>query len=468
VSKLGSICLVGGALLMVAALVGHTQFGAVSVAGAKPLKTKALAVQQASGAATDTCNTILPPNAPAIVTPAIAHSGLPCSVAFDAAKLKFNLDTAQQAFDFNSWLTFVALNAPGAAARNAQPSAVWEGWQDLSDLMLPGGAPPPPFGTSLPAPAICAGGAAGAPVLRMISKTPVTPTVSVSGQPLNTGPLIDQNGNYARYQILVNRPMYDYIVGNHLYSKAGQSRFPGPVQFPMGATTPGRSQGSIGAIVIKASWKILGKGDDRASFQVVQGYVYTPAAAGVPATCVTRTLGLVGLHIVHKEANEPQWNWATFEHVGNAPAMPTTEGHFNFYNPSCGAACPINHQPPQPWNASAPPDPHGFHSQIVRMTQYPAEATRSASRWNPQFQDALMGSVLANYELVTTQWPTAPTSKTDANGSPFPLFAANTTMETYVQGNVPQASSSCMACHGNATDRNGKESDFSFILEKAR
>jgi hypothetical protein len=68
----------------------------------------------------------------------------------------------------------------------------------------------------------------------MISKTPMTPTVSVAGQPLNTGPLIDQNGHYVRYQILVNEPMYDYIVQNGLYSKAGQQAFTQPISFSFG------------------------------------------------------------------------------------------------------------------------------------------------------------------------------------------------------------------------------------------
>jgi hypothetical protein len=412
------------------------------------------------------CNTTLPPVAPAVVTPTIAQSGLPCAVAFDGTG-KVNLDTLQQAFDFNSWLTFVALNAPATSAPDS--GTIWEDWQDLSSLMLPGGATPPPFGTSVPPPAICTGAAPGAPVLRMISKTPITPTVSVAGQPLNTGPLIDQNGNYARYQILVNEPMYDYIVANNLYSKAGQQRFTGSVQFPVGQDLKPQGTGTIGAIVLKVAWKVLAGGDDPATFLTVNGYVYSPAMGETPATCRRQTLGLVGLHIVHKTANEPQWNWATFEHAGNAPSTTATNGRFNFYDPACGkAACPVNKQPPQPWNPSIQPFPKDFHSQVVRTTQYPREAVRSAALWNPQFQAALKGNVLANYELITTQWPTLPTSKTDPNGAPFPLFAANTTMETYVQGNVPQASSSCMACHGNATDTAGKPSDFSFVLEKAQ
>jgi hypothetical protein len=47
---------------------------------------------------------------------------------------------------------------------------------------------------------------------------------------------------------------------------------------------------------------------------------------------------------------------------------------------------------------------------------------------------------------------------------------ANTTLETSSQGRVPLASSSCIACHGNATMQHvpAKPSDYTFVLEKAR
>ena len=281
------------------------------------------------------CNTTLPPVAPAKVTPKMARSGLPCSLAFNGAVALLPL---QEAFDFNSWLTFVALSAPAGKAKAADAPALWQHWQDLSSLMMPDGAPPPPFGTSVPPPAICTGGEPGTPVLQMISKTPVTPTVSVAGQPLNTGPLIDQNGHYVRYQILVNKPMYDYIVANGLYSKAGQQKFTGVVSFPIASALHDKT-GTIGAIVIKAAWKVLGPGDNSAAFHVTKAYVYTPAATGVKESCKTEVLGLAGIHIVHKTKGEPQWIWSTFEHVHNVPTSVTagkpTKQHFNFYNPAC-------------------------------------------------------------------------------------------------------------------------------------
>jgi hypothetical protein len=82
----------------------------------------------------------------------------------------------------------------------------------------------------------------------------------------------------------------------------------------------------------------------------------------------------------------------------------------------------------------------------------------------------LKGTVWENYMLITTQWPSDAKSKTDCNGAPTPTYLANTTLETYSQGRVPLASSSCMACHGNATTRHvpATASDFTFILEKAQ
>ena len=51
-------------------------------------------------------------------------------------------------------------------------------------------------------------------------------------QPFKTGPLIDQNGNYALFDILMNEPMFDYIVDNGLYSKQGQQKFDSDIEFP--------------------------------------------------------------------------------------------------------------------------------------------------------------------------------------------------------------------------------------------
>ena len=77
------------------------------------------------------------------------------------------------------------------------------------------------------------------------------------------------------------------------------------------------------------------------------------------------------------------------------------------------------------------------------------------------------GSVWANYELISTQWPTDPNSVSDLTGRPAPTFLANATLETYIQGSVPQTSSNCIACHNNADMTNGMFSDFTYLLQRA-
>lgn len=408
-------------------------------------------------------------NQDAPVTPALLASGVPCDVM---ATAPFdNLPHLQAGFDFYSWLTFLGLNAPasgvgpigsGPLPGGDAPTA-WENWKEISDVMLPNGAMPSPWNAARTIPAACQGIAGGnGKVLRMVGKTP--DLLEDINQPFDTGPLIDQNGEYVRYEILVNQPMFDYIVQNQLYSKAGQASFTGKVAFPAGAVIRGTS-GTMGAFMVKAAWKVLRAGDNPARFHTTEALVYTPAIGAASASCVKNTMGLVGLHVAHKTSLAPQWIWSTFEHRANVPAKGDGAGaHYNFNNPACKGKCTVNQPPPRPWNPNVQPFPNGFTSQITRVTAITPEVVKL----NASYQGLLASTVWENYELVSTQWPTDADSPTDPNGVPAPVFLANTTMETYIQGKTPQASSSCMACHGNAAGTSGRTSDFTYILERAR
>src|SRR5262249_36230760 len=145
-------------------------------------------------------------------------------------------------------------------------------------------------------------------------------------QPFKTGPLIDQNGNYAFFDILMNQVMFDYIVENGLYTKEGQLDFkqrdarfsgssdvlspqaPGIVNFPKGKVINDR-RGTMGAIMLKVSWKIMDPIGDKAlkEFHTIDALIYTPEKKkdGVKiadATCVVRKLGLIGFHVVTRRS----------------------------------------------------------------------------------------------------------------------------------------------------------------------
>jgi hypothetical protein len=118
--------------------------------------------------------------------------------------------------------------------------------------------------------------------------------------------------------------------------------------------------------------------------------------------------------------------------------------------------------------------------------------TDETEQMNEQFREILGNTIWKHYVMLSTQWPSdfncaskEPNGATDfkkepdMNCAPAPTFLANSTLETYSQGTNPLASSSCMACHGNAVSQQAhppdmrpqdffNQSDFTFMLEKAR
>ncbi|HWF87374.1 MAG TPA: hypothetical protein VE980_22795 [Pyrinomonadaceae bacterium] len=388
-------------------------------------------------------------------------------------------------FDIYSWNTFIALNWPPGPDGNGDPNktigqygdndTVWEHYRDVSDIFLAGGKKPS-WNGPVTVPTQCK--ASYKPGMRILSQVGKTPTVLTDfSQPFNTGPLIDQNGNYTRYEILVNKPMFDYILQNTLYSKAGQKVFSGTVKFPCGVLN-----GAEGAIMVKSSWKVISAADKN-RFHTQTVLVYSPASQNpkYPASCSTKLMGLVGLHIGHKTNSGAQWLWSTFEHVDNAPteadvANKKFKSQYNYYNPKCsGQNCTPNVVPPRPWN---PTKVSTFHSQVVRMNMFKGNefAFESAAARNSDALKLLLGvnqnSVWQNYELISTMWPTntgqCMATPGDPLGTPAPNFLANTTLETYIQGMVPNVSSNCIECHNNATMTTPVPSDFTYILQRAQ
>jgi hypothetical protein len=195
---------------------------------------------------------------------------------------------------------------------------------------------------------------------------------------------------------------------------------------------------------------------------------------------------MVGFHVVHKTVARKQWIWTTFEQVDNIPdqaqvdaqiANPNAkliQSRYNFFDPN-NLKLSANQTPPRPWDPSVEPFPNNFKSQITRVEP----VTGDVLDLNPKFLALLGKSVWKYYALISTQWPSdfgcaaidsAHDRSPDPTCSPVPTNLANSTLETFSQGTTPVASSSCMACHNNATtfQQPAKQSDFTYILEKAQ
>ena len=406
-----------------------------------------------------------------------------------------DIDGLQCDFDAFSWNSFIALNLGGEGG-----APVWESWPESSDIFLPAGAsipvwnagdPPPPHQI----PDICPTEGGRMRVFQQLAKRP--DALEESTEPFLSGPLIDANGWYSRFAIYVNQEMYSYIQSNDLYSRAGQATFTAAhtTNFPCGCNGSAHSDstgacprsGIGGAMMLKTAWKVLTPEDDSTRFHTMRALVYTPASDGQPATCNARTMGLVGFHIGHKTQESPQWVWSTFEQVDNVPTQnePVDPSRrYSYYNRDC-PDCQVNVPPPQPWNPHAEPVAANLRSQVMRVIPI----TAATLQMTQQVQPLLAGTVWTNYQLVSTQWPTnangnnpnvtpasagtnwcTPLNPVDNAGAPAPSFLGNTTLETYIQGRVPQASSSCINCHLNAATAVGTNSfsDFTYLLERAQ
>jgi uncharacterized protein YrzB (UPF0473 family) len=433
------------------------------------------------------------------------------------------LENRQRGFDYYSWLTFIALNSP--VDRPIDQSAPdtrtqWESrknFMHLLDVMIKDPVPgknEPKWGERV-IPKECVSkykdqvkDINDMMVIEMIEET--------FNEPFKTGALIDQQGNYALFDILMNKQMFDFIKENKLYSKAEQLANSGlKIDFRSGFNPEkDKNTGDPGAIMIKVSWKVIESEKEKGKFHTVDALVLMPRhdekIDKSEPPCLRKTLGLVGFHVGHKTAARRQWIWTSFEHVDNVPEEQEIKSgklkpSYNFYK-KCEGACPANNQtPPFPWeptyaNGLKFHDP-SFRSQITRVIPL----TDETKDMNRRFQAVLGNTVWKNYMLLSTQWPSefdcstrgdrkaTPAERThqptdfnkqpDMNCAATPTFLANSTLETYSQGTVPLASSSCMACHGNAVSHQRRsanadpntpdtnffnQSDFTFMLEKAR
>jgi hypothetical protein len=372
-----------------------------------------------------------------------------------------------------AWYTFIALNWPapqtltqrgvpdrqnviggvpggggeggGGASMPIGPT-VWETYKDTDDIYLNPPVRPKPFDAveSIPQPCLLKARANPVAARRTLTQTAkVSDVLRDFKQAFTMQPLIDQNGQKVWYEIKVNRAYYDYVVNHRFYDSRNQT---GTISFPSSSNTTGETA----AVKVKAAWKLMGgpgskQPDDFRKFYTTQAFVYDPDTK----ICSVETVGLVGIHVVMKTTQLPQWSWATFEHVNNAPDQqggPVAGVQYNFYNPQC-TTCPVNTPPTSPTSTTP--------TQVMRVVPVSSDAPNSI------FQAALKAlradNVWQNYMLVDAQWAG---TRTPLGVPSQPKFLANTTQETYLQQPVvdTKAPHGCINCHG--TFAANKDLDF--------
>jgi hypothetical protein len=388
---------------------------------------------------------------------------------------------SQSGVDVFSWNEFIAFNWP--ATQTCMPDTtksilnvkllnqgpvVWQTQMSSDDVFVASGQSPAPWcnGKSLaalfakqPIELLHTAQTAAPPQSLAHLASVISPPTDVTAV---GGVVTDQSGRWLRYQRLTNQTEYNAIVGNKWYQLSVLNSL-------KTLTLP------TGSIEFKSAWKILNGMEIKSGrYYTTQATVFnTPDGAKSPGPNPV-TLGLVGLHIIHKTPTQGGFFWSTFEQVDNDKV---------FINPHKGG--PFNTQTAQTPYTELNPNatPVNAPVQIKRNNKIAADPALNA-----YYQKLLAGSVFAHYRLVSTQW--------QFGGAPqgAPPNVANIVIETYVQdaAATPAAVSAlpasffpplppghpavgatppsgCLGCHIDATTANGKVvTDHSFLFLEAK
>jgi hypothetical protein len=441
-----------------------------------------------------------------LAPPFLVSTATPPANAYDTPK-DFAALPRQADANCLAWQEFISLNWVADSGMRGQPdksitpqqfgepnddrAVVWETYKESQEVFLPYAADPGPWNTWPK------GSNAKMKILGgMKSEFDPEPVLDLSdiGQASTGHPwLTAQSGILTLYERRMNEDEYNYIWKNKLYNANMQWEFvqapvatstvtqtsPVGISLPDG-TAASAAYGPLGSIETKAAWLELPNKADWPRYKTSKAIVTYPGQK--PKTV---TVGLVGLHIIHKTPLGQQFIWATFEHKDNCPDK-TQVGNktfaaekYTYFNPSCDPntdpyQCVPNANPAVV-NGGPKNNKYEWPIQVVRDVAIPTRANNNVAGLNQYAWAAIAAqnpdSVFLNYELVNTLWSNQNT--TIQPGAHVPLFAgqlspgpsqepvASTVLETYVQ------SLTCLACHASAAIAPLKDQSTTKIYDPA-
>jgi hypothetical protein len=276
------------------------------------------------------------------------------------------------------------------------------------------------------------------------------------------GVLVDQNGRSVYYTTHMD-PIYFAFTQKYFGPKNYQMASP-TLDYPIGAT------------VIKSSWRVVQPDEDTSNVFTTTATIALLESDGkgtLKLTGKTQSgvkVALVGIHVVGVIKEHPEFVWATFEQLNNAPflppgmdphsAAPVSAQSFTFYK----GGTPANKSNALP-NAKTNPLSIVVATQAISpvgnvFQQFefggatPPDRVADITSANTNFQDTIKGQspkviapVFADYRLDGSTWLLAGTLKPgdgdmdqEAIGS---ISLANSTLETFTQGD----GNNCFMCH---------------------
>lgn len=287
------------------------------------------------------------------------------------------------------------------------------------------------------------------------------------------GILVDQTGRAVYYASHVSTTYYEFVRKNKLYLKSEYVK--------SGKANPGLNF-PVKSVELKSAWRIVPAGAKADNFFTTTALIHPLACKDGGTTCTgdnvivdqTRTIqvtvALVGLHVVGVVEDHPEFIWATFEHIGNAPDLgkldptssdPVSSMGFTFY----AARTPAN-QCNQVNSGTVKldvatqrlsPITNVFHDFAFGGGS--ATDTGNIKSLNGSVHKQLAAkSVWKNYRLVGGVWfEDGDDFQPGLTGNSIQKFVrgsmkvSNSTMETYTQAKSGVIKKpNCFACHATA------------------
>ena len=250
--------------------------------------------------------------------------------------------------------------------------------------------------------------------------------------------------------------------GNPLYDQNGNAVFFYILYDPKECQANWQTGFLPNTVEVKTAWRVLNAPDPAylTMSANIQGFPKNPV-----------TLGLVGFHLVINTKLHPEFVWATFEHVNNAPDCtnpqnPPAAG-WSFLSPDCATCLKqngLNGCPQCKFNqpASGTPGLTGPANNVCRV--YPDGTdpgsmtggnNNDTNRFNIDTLNSQINAMLSqlpsdspmsvwkNYTLVAGLWTNGGVASGNAANQRGSLEAANLTLETFQQ----QQGNNCFSCH---------------------
>jgi len=281
------------------------------------------------------------------------------------------------------------------------------------------------------------------------------------------GVLVDQNGRAVYYGTHFNDTYYQFVRTKQLFLKDEYLRAPPGLNFP------------VGSLTIKSSWRILSPGENPSGYFTYSASIYRLACKNGQNECEGEnvvspkeepaesvTAALVGLHVVGIVENHPEFIWATFENLRNAPDLPpqmnpdapdpVSTGTWTFYAANTSASdCNVSNARKVKLNVKK--QQLSPLSNIVRLFAWgggDSDDQANIKNLNNSVHAQLeTGSVWRNYSLIGSVWfQDAKNLEPGLTGPPIlrrttgSVRLSNTTMETFAQ----LGRKNCFACHDTA------------------